>query len=495
MHWKWRLFITISLATTLPLVLYIILAQQADHSQWLTIGGALLLAFVLGWALYASISRPIEYISSEAEDMVEGNFQTTTRFDKISQPFGLIGDSLRVISNKLQEFASRTQAEADVISAEANRLRMILNSINDGVLALDSNKHIILFNKAASEITGLSINDVAGRHINDVMPLMKNKRLIVSEWFDTCQNSDMNEISWDGITLRKQDTEILQLDVDALYVGADPNGVRMLLTFHNRSEEQQIEDMKVDFVALAAHELRTPVAIIRGYLEILGQELEGQLSEEHREFIRKLDISATQLAGSINNILHVSHIEHGELNLQKEVSDWGEIVTNACSELNIKAHEQRKSIELIVDKDIPAVAVDKTSITEVLNNLIDNALKYSEPDSKVSVVIRHKKQTVSTEVIDRGIGIPPNAVGKLFTKFYRSHRTRTSHRGTGLGLYMSKAIVEAHNGHIWVESKEGEGSVFGFELPAVAKRSDGEDNNDITRGVHGWIKNHSLYKG
>lgn len=454
------------------------------------------LAFLFGLLLYRHITKPLNEIQQHINQAADGNL-TIRSNESLPGIFGKAASSLNTISNKLQEFVNRTQAESDAIVAEANRLRLVLNFINKGVFALDRDKNIILFNNAAAQITGLNVDSVIGQHINDVLPFMQNKKLIISQWVDECQGMDMQRKNWQNVTVSSYTDQDLPLNVEALYLGTDPSGIRTLVTFNNRTEEQQIEDMKVDFVALAAHELRTPVTVIKGYLEILDNEIGSDLDPEYREFIRKLEVSASQLAGSINNILHVSHIEHGELNLQLEVSDWREIIDDVVEELNKKAATQGKSVVTDIQDDLPQVSVDRVSITEVLNNLIDNAIKYSDrgQEVKVRVTADRKAGILSTEVIDQGVGMPSNTIDKLFTKFYRSHRTRTSHRGTGLGLYMSKEIVEAHGGRVHVESKEGEGSTFGFDLPTVASQDGESDNSNITRGVHGWIKNHSLYRG
>ncbi len=197
--------------------------------------------------------------------------------------------------------------------------------------------------------------------------------------------------------------------------------------------------------------------------------------------------------------MHVSRIEHGDLSLRLEATDWGAFIREACLELAPKAKAQGKQILIEIPPKLPPVAVDRMSIVEVINNLVDNALKYGAPASNVVVAVAQTADGVETQVRDRGEGIPENVLDKLFTKFYRASRTKLSHRGTGLGLYMSKSIVEAHGGKIWVRSQVGEGSVFGFNLPVYDKLNKKHmpvtSNNKIIRGVHGWIKNHSLYRG
>ncbi|HEX8349339.1 MAG TPA: ATP-binding protein, partial [Hymenobacter sp.] len=157
-----------------------------------------------------------------------------------------------------------------------------------------------------------------------------------------------------------------------------------------------------------------------------------------------------------------------------------------------------KVIEYDIAPNLPTAAVDRISICEVVNNLLDNAIKYS-PDQKRIVVrsLLNKDGLIETVIQDFGIGIPESVLPNLFEKFYRNHRTRGQIGGTGLGLYLSKALVTAHGGHIWANSKEGEGSSFGFTVMPYSQLAEEQKdgaNTDIVRQAHGWIKNHSYYR-
>jgi len=165
--------------------------------------------------------------------------------------------------------------------------------------------------------------------------------------------------------------------------------------------------------------------------------------------------------------------------------------------MGLRAKVRGITLQLTVAPDLPKVGVDRLSVTEVINNLIDNAIKYSGT-SKTIKIDSHLTQDglVETTVQDFGVGIPSSIMPNLFSKFYRDHRNRAQIGGTGLGLYLSKAIVTAHGGNIWVRSKEGEGSTFSFTLQPYDRLADEQKNgnNELVRGAHGWIKNHSLYR-
>jgi len=165
------------------------------------------------------------------------------------------------------------------------------------------------------------------------------------------------------------------------------------------------------------------------------------------------------------------------------------------SDLELRAKVNGKHIEVQTDPNLPYVAVDRISIHEVLNNLVDNAIKYSGDSDKIIISSKlNSDGMVEVSIQDFGIGIPQAVMPDLFQKYYRSHKSRVQIGGTGLGLYLSKALVNAHGGNIWVRSKEGEGSIFTFTLQPFDQvkhqQKDGQDG--IMRGAHGWIKNHTL---
>jgi len=165
--------------------------------------------------------------------------------------------------------------------------------------------------------------------------------------------------------------------------------------------------------------------------------------------------------------------------------------------MELRARVHNKKLIFDISDDLPTIAVDKVCIYEVMSNLIDNAIKYTHTDENIKISSYVKDGQIETTVTDKGVGIPIDSMDHLFDKFYRAHQNKNSIGGTGLGLYLSRAIIVAHGGNIWVRSKEGEGSTFGFTLPiysSVADQIKNEDNSGIVRGAHGWIKNHSLYR-
>lgn len=289
-------------------------------------------------------------------------------------------------------------------------------------------------------------------------------------------------------------------DVIGSYQKDDPSGVEVVLITFDRTQVYSENQEDMDFIALAAHELRSPITVIRGYLDVFYQEIAPGLSAEQHQLLDRLQVSAERLSGYVNNILNVSRYDRHQLPIHLQEANLGDIINTLAPEMQLRATTQNRSVTFNVAKDLPTVAADRTSIAEVFTNLIDNAIKYSSQGGEIVVAAAPKENFVEITVTDKGIGMPGNVVSNLFSRFYRSHKSRQAVAGTGLGLYICKAIVESHGGSIWVRSVEGQGSTFGFTLQNYASVADKLKNGDtinqgVTRRPEGWIKNHAMYRG
>lgn len=348
---------------------------------------------------------------------------------------------------------------------------------------------------------GVNSAELFGKPLYENLKLEFPSERTLEAWIKECQDSKVTDTAyWERVRVRLKNDEnkFHQCDMAAYYNRDNPSGTEFIVTLFDRTARYNQDDQSMGFVALAVHELRTPLTILRGYIEVFEEELGDKLDDELKDFMHKMHVSANQLTAFVNNILNVARIDENQLVLQLDEHDWQEVLQHAVNDMSLKAQVHGKSIECIIAPNLPPVAVDRVSIYEVINNLIDNAIKYGG-QSKVIRVESHlgKDGMVETVVQDGGVGIPESVLPNLFEKFYRNHRTRSQIGGTGLGLYLSKAIVSAHGGQIWAKSKEGQGSTFGFSLQQYAQLADElkkGNNKDIVRSAHGWIKNHSLYR-
>ena len=267
------------------------------------------------------------------------------------------------------------------------------------------------------------------------------------------------------------------------------------MVLFDHTERYSRDDEAMSFIALAVHELRTPLTLLRGYIEALEEDSASKLAPTSVEFLRRMDAAGQQLATFMNNVLNVARIEDDQFVIRMQEESWPAIIESAVSDMRLRAKIRGIEIETNIAPNLPPVGVDRVSIYEVISNLLDNGVKYSGKASKIVLSsVLNKEGFVETSVQDFGIGIPEGMVGNLFDKYYRNHRTRQEVSGTGLGLYLSKTIIEAHGGNIWVRSKEGQGSIFTFTVVPFDKINAQDRMADTTRVAHGWIKNHSLYR-
>lgn len=365
------------------------------------------------------------------------------------------------------------------------------------------NKDLVVTNasNSAIEYSGTTSSDLFGKSLFETLKLEFSDEHTLDDWVASCQENKVTDTAyWERVrVLSKEDGSVIrQCDISAFYNRDNASGAEFIVTLFDRTARYNLEDDQLSFVSMAVHELRTPITMLRGYIEVIDEELQDKLNDEMKQFIVKMGIAAKNLSSFVSNILNVARIDHNQLSLHLIEKPWPETLKESITDAELRAKIRGKNIQVTIDDNLPTVAVDQVSIYEVLNNILENAIKYS--GESTDIIIKsgiNKDGLVETTIQDFGTGIPASVLPNLFEKFSRNHRTKASVSGTGLGLYLSKAIISAHGGQIWASSKEGEGSTFGFTLQPytnMANDLEGTQNKEITRNAHGWIKNHSLYR-
>lgn len=382
------------------------------------------------------------------------------------------------------------------------KVDFVANSIPMPLLVLDKKTNIIFANEALLKTIHREEADTIGQNVYMVLDLLFSNKNTLDVWLESVRDSKVTATRiWERVRIDlPEEKSPRYFDLVAYYNKDNPNGFEIMLVLFDRTRQYSQDDQALSFVALAVHELRTPLTLLRGYIDVFEEELGGQLNDEMTGFMHKMKAAAQQLAAFTSNILNVARYENDQLVLKLREEKLEPLLRTALNNMALRAKVRGIKILLKVDANLPTVGADAVSVSEVVNNLIDNAIKYSAESQHKEIVV-HSYLThdglVETTVQDFGVGIPETAVGNLFDKFYRDYHNRNNVGGTGMGLYLSKAIVTAHGGNIWVRSKEGQGTTFGFTLQPYSELADElkkGDNADVTRTAHGWIKNHSLYR-
>lgn len=368
------------------------------------------------------------------------------------------------------------------------------------LIVLDSNQNIRFANEAAANYIGMAGEDMIDKNVYMVLDMSFPSTDTFDDWLKQVRLKNATAMaSWERVRLNVRDSHPARLfDLAAYYNRDNSDGNEAMLVLFDHTKMYSQDDQAISFMALSVHELRTPLTLLRGYIEVFEDELGPSLNAEQKDFMLKMHTQAGQLTDYVNNILNVARVDDDQLELRLQSGNWSQILKGAIESIALRAKVRGISLNCSLATDLPPVAVDNISIREVINNLIDNAIKYSG-DSKVINIKTYinKEGMIETTVQDFGNGIPTGVMPNLFTKFYRDHRNRAQIGGTGLGLYLSKAIVTAHSGQIWVRSQEGLGSTFGFTLVPYDRLTEtlkSQGDSGITRSAHGWIKNHSLYR-
>lgn len=385
---------------------------------------------------------------------------------------------------------------------EATQASNIIAHLPLPVFVFNKQQVITFGTDAALSYCGLQSSEMFGKALYEAVDLEFPSDFTLESWINDCQKNKATDAAyWRQVRLRlKEDPDSLrQFDMAGYYNRDNPTGIEFIVTLFDRTKEYEQEDDSLSFIALAVHELRTPLTLMRGYIEVFEDELEGKLDEEMTQFMHRMHGAAEQLSAFVNNILNVARIDGNQLSVNLAEEKWPEMIEHAGGDMKLRATALGKTIVFELAPDLPTVAADRVTIYEVLCNLIDNAIKYSGKSTEVTVAAKITPDgLVETTITDKGVGIPTSVLPNLFEKFHRNHRNRSQISGTGLGLFLSKAIVNAHSGDIWVKSKEGEGTTVGFTLKPYSmlatELENGNNKDDLVRTAHGWIKNHSLYR-
>ena len=338
------------------------------------------------------------------------------------------------------------------VAEEKERSEAILANIADGIVAVDREERIVLWNAAAEEITGVPTEEALGRRVQDVL------QRDLSAAPDRPRGEREVVIGRGGMDAWLSLTEAVMHDPAGAVAGR-------IFAFRDVSQERAVEEMKSDFVSAVSHELRTPLTSIYGFAETL---LRGDVSfgdEERKTFLRYIASESERLIAIVDDLLNVARLESGTLELSLVHVDVGEVVREVAERVQEQEGDRRRFLLELPEE--PAFAeADRDKLAQVVFNLLDNAVKFSPGGEAISVSVRRRRETVEVRVTDEGVGISSTDQQRLFTKFYRAETAPAGVRGAGLGLFLVRGLIAAMNGKVSVESKPGQGSSFAFELPA-----------------------------
>ncbi|HLF75292.1 MAG TPA: ATP-binding protein [Anaerolineales bacterium] len=408
---------------TLPILVY---AEKARPE---------LIKSILGLGLSGYISPPLK--TEDIVDAVENSLRNAHR----------VGDWLR---REVVRTTATLKKRAQISEAERLRLETVFNNIHDSVMILDEDKNILLLNPSMCRAFGLNPKTAIGK---PVLTILKHPDLIAL--IDRMGNNDplqYHEVSFpDGRVGNAQFTIIHE--------------VGYAITMQDITYLKEIDRVRSEFVHTVSHDLRSPLTSVMGYSELV--ERAGPLNENQRDFLKRLRDGIQHITSLVNELLDLGSVEAG-FDTQREFVQLEGVLRYTLDMLQGQIKSKRIRIQTEIAQPLPVLRANPIRLRQVLDNVVGNAIKYSNTGGQVKIAIRSEGDQVILQVTDEGPGIPAPEQQHIFDKFYRGSNIPPDIEGTGLGLAIVKNIVENHQGRIWVESSVGKGSSFFIVLPVVS---------------------------
>lgn len=409
-----------------------------------------IIAAGLSLVISRRISRPIEQMKDTAQRFASGELNL-----RVSVPKQI---ELAELAGALNEMARQLQNRFETITKQRNESEAILSSMVEGVLAVDSRGHIVSVNQAAANFLGIDRKEAQGRNVEEVIRNPDLHKFIK----DILSEAEPGEAD---IVLSGPAERIVRLDGAVL---TDNKGHRSgaVIVLSDMTRIRRLENLRRDFVANVSHELRTPITSIKGFVETLQ---DGAITEpkEAERFLQIIARHSDRLDAIVEDLLTLSSLEEGgeQRKIAFEKVPLKPVLVSVVELSSIKAEEKNITIDLDCDKDIQA-KISTALLEQAVLNLVDNAIKYSEPGSRIEIRVEKKDEMTAISVRDNGCGIAGKYQGRIFERFYVIDKSRSRKLGgTGLGLAIVKHIAEVHGGYVTVESTPGRGSTFIMYLP------------------------------
>ena len=417
---------------------------------------SILITTIIGFVASKTVTSSIEKMSAQVKTMASGNYGTVVGINTNDE----IGDLAKVFN----QISKRIKEEQDVTETERRRLATIIESMMDGIITTDTNGKVILINTSAGDMIDVPENEILiGK---DALKLLNISEYESIGEIIEAEDSLLVNVSEDdeGLLLRAEFSKILKEENEDLsQVSTELEGYIIVLYDVTDQERQKRE--RREFVSTVSHELRTPLTTMNSYIEALE---EGVINDKELapQFIDTIHKETTRMIRMVNELMQLGKMDIKEEHYDKEFIDINKLIEQISDRFEL-THPEKNFIKYIPKTPI-FVEGDQDKLTQVFDNIINNAIKYSPNGKNITVRVRqnYNHNRVSISIKDEGVGIPLVHIDKIFNRFYRVDKSRQrTMGGTGLGLALAKNIVEAHRGRIWAQSREGYGSIIFVTLP------------------------------
>ncbi|WP_313629962.1 cell wall metabolism sensor histidine kinase WalK [Enterococcus devriesei] len=411
-----------------------------------------LISIVVALLVARSITKPIKEMQKQAVRIAQGDY---------SEKVEVHGhDELSQLAETFNKLSDRIEDAQDTMEAERNRLDSVLTHMTDGVIATDRRGKVITINEMALSLLDVTSESAIGQSILTLLELDEEYTLrkLLETPEEILINRSKSEADEDRMTLR---SDFAMIRRESGFISG------LVVVLHDVTEQEKTAEERRHFVSNVSHELRTPLTSVRSYLEAL-EEGAWQDKKIAPDFIRVTLGETDRMIRMINDLLNLSRMDSGAQQMDLELVNFNELVDYILDRFDMMVTSQEKKYRIIrefTERDL-WVEIDTDKIMQVIDNIMNNAIKYSPDGGKIEVHLMETHNNIVLGISDEGLGIPKKDLEKVFERFYRVDKARARKQGgTGLGLAISKEVMKAHQGQIWVESVEGKGSTFYISLP------------------------------
>jgi two-component system, NtrC family, sensor histidine kinase KinB len=434
-----------------------------DATLWIALTGTIcfIISFTLLVNLPSNIANPIKELTKSIQQIASQNYAQRLHFEKHNE-FGDLAAAFNTMAEKLQEFKD---GNLEKLMIEKKRIETLINNMHDPVIGLDENKHILFMNDMALKVTSLKREEVVGVLVQDIAVRNDLIRTLIQDLFT--ETEILVENNKEIIKIYADNKESY-FEKEIIPIKIFPTGeneeklIGNVILLQNVTTFKALDFAKTNFIANVSHELKTPIAAIKLSIQLLENGQIGLLNHEQLNLLDSIKDDANRLLKITSELLNMTQLESGNIQLSILPSDIKEILQYAANATKTQAEQKKITFKIESPATISNLLIDSEKTAWVLTNLISNAIRYSYENSVINLTINEHKNKVIVSVRDSGQGIAPQYKDRIFERYFQIPSSKKE--GTGLGLAISKEFMEAQGGQILVESEIGVGSTFSLVL-------------------------------
>ena len=432
---------------------------------------SMLVVFTVAWLVFTLvilintilITRELSILHHGVKKITTGQFGYTLDDKNTSGEIKELIQAFNGMSLRLHQYEEQN---IDQLTIERNKFEAVLMSIVNGVVVCDNYDNVVLVNNAAKKM--LEVDDAQILNTKIQMYCDTDGELCFKEKIEQFKDTPLDIMENKPLDFNIEiDGRVIKAVISPMFT-KNQDYVGYVIVLIDVTKEVEIDKMKSNFISNVSHELRTPVTVLRTYIDTLYNHSADFDEKTNKEFFEVINKEAARLQKMVNDILDFSRLEAGSVKVEKENTNIIPLIESEIQSMQILAEEKHITFSLIKEPDLPEIPLHADSIVRALNNLLSNAIKYSPENGRIKVraEIARDPNFIEVSVEDQGCGIPEEHQKKIFERFYRVENNTHTVKGTGLGLHLVKITIEKHHqGEVFVKSRPGEGSTFGFRLP------------------------------